>query len=111
MGKKYLILAAMFALLLDCMAEITIQKAPAPPKLDGVIDVDEWGEPLPFPFKEIVSLKEAEYPTEVRMQYDDEYIYVAFKCTEIISSTSGSVFSQPRYELRFGKLPGYYCST
>ncbi|MBQ7179005.1 MAG: hypothetical protein IJS08_16425, partial [Victivallales bacterium] len=99
------ILAAMFALLLDSIDEITIQKAPAPPKLDGVIDVDEWGEPLPFPFKEIVSLKEAEYPTEVRMQYDDEYIYVALKCTEIISSTGGSVFSQPRYELRFGKLP------
>lgn len=105
MEIKSLCIAALSFLLLNSHAEIILRKAGSAPKLDGVIRAGEWPEPLSCPFKKVVTLEPAEEKTEVRMQYDGEYLYVALSNPVEITSTSSGIFSQPRYELRFGKLP------
>ena len=105
MKMKNLLLAILPLLTLNCRAEIIIPKAETAPKLDGVIRDGEWPDPLPFPFLKVSSRLPAEEKTEVRMQYDKEYLYMALYNPAEISSTPAGLFSQPRYELRLGKLP------
>ncbi|MBR6372749.1 MAG: hypothetical protein IKS20_06160, partial [Victivallales bacterium] len=102
---KYLLLLACLSFALK--AEIIVPKTNVAPRLDGVLEQGEWPEPLPYPFKQVVSMKETEDKTQVRMQYDDEYLYVALTNPKEHPSTNAGVFSQPRYELRFGKLPEF----
>ena len=105
MKIKFMFFVILPLLALNCSAEIIIPKAKSAPKLDGVIRPGEWPAPLPYPFKKVSSLEPVADQTEVRMQYDDEYIYVALSNPEQLRSVSAGIFSQPRYELRFGKLP------
>ena len=105
MKMRYFLSLAFLAFAVN--AEIIIPKAKVSPRLDGVLAQGEWPEPMPFPFKKVVTMKETEDKTQVRMQYDDEYIYVALSNPTEHSSTNAGVFSQPRYELRFGKLPEF----
>ena len=105
MKIKFLCLTVLSFLLLNSHAEIILRKAESAPKLDGVIRAGEWPEPLSCPFKKVVTLEPAEAKTEVRMQYDGESLYVALSNPVEKTSTSSGIFYQPRYELRFGKLP------
>ena len=105
MRMRQFIFAILPLLLLNLEAETIIDRAKSAPKLDGVMQAGEWPAPLPFAFKKVNTLEPAELATQVRMQYDDEYLYVALCNPHQPRSTSAGIFSQPRYELRFGKLP------
>ena len=67
-------------------AEYRVPRAPAPPKLDGILDDQAWAQP-PMPTGQWVSYNPNRgdkmpdvYKTDVRIAYDDRNIYFAFHC-------------------------------
>ena len=88
-------LALVVCALLSCAsafaqsADITIERAPEPPKMDGVLDDAVWAKvaPLPGTPSDWVSYQPVRgdkmpdiYRTEVRVAYDDRNIYFALHC-------------------------------
>jgi len=68
-------------------ADITIERAAQPPKIDGVLDDEVWAKVAPLPANDWVSYQPVRgdkmadsYRTEVRIAYDDRNIYFAFHC-------------------------------
>ena len=67
-------------------AEYRVPRAPAPPKLDGILDDQVWAQ-APMPTGQWVSYNPNRgdkmpdaYKTDVRVAYDDRNIYFAFHC-------------------------------
>lgn len=57
--------------------------AAAPPRIDGVLDDATWQDTEPLGRLRIIeSYSFSKYPTEVRLAYDKDNLYVAFRCTE-----------------------------
>jgi len=70
-------------------ADITIERASAPPKIDGVLDDEVWAKVAALPvapgdwvsYQPVRGDKMADiYRTEARVAYDDRNIYFAFHC-------------------------------
>ena len=68
-------------------ADIRIERAAQPPKIDGVLDDEVWTQVAPLPANDWVSYQPvrgdkmpAEFRTETRVTYDDRNIYLAFHC-------------------------------
>lgn len=88
--------AALTACLLVCAAtaraqsaDIIIERAAQPPKIDGVLDDEVWAKVTPLPANDWVSYNpvrgdkmESIYRTEARVAYDDRNIYFAFHCLD-----------------------------
>src|SRR5262245_20516887 len=65
-------------------AEFTIARAAEPPKIDGILNDDVWNRE-PLPLGEWISYNplrggHADQHTEVRIAYDNRYLYFAFRC-------------------------------
>ena len=65
--------------------DFQIRRAAVPPKIDGILNDDIWQqEPLPLgewvSYNPIRGSKTDLFRTEVRVAYDDRYIYFAFHC-------------------------------
>src|SRR5262245_1450960 len=65
-------------------AEFTIARAVEPPKIDGILNDEVWNRE-PLPLGEWVAYNplrggRADQRTEVRIAYDDRYLYFAFHC-------------------------------
>jgi len=70
-------------------ADIHVERAAQPPKIDGVLDDEVWRRaPLPATdwaaYQPVRGDRMADiYRTEARVAYDDRNIYLAFKCFDI----------------------------
>jgi hypothetical protein len=71
-------------------ADIRVERAAHPPKIDGVLDDEVWTKVAPLPADEWVSYNPIrgdrmanDYRTEARVAYDDRNIYFAFHCFDI----------------------------
>src|SRR5215510_4285985 len=65
-------------------AEFTIARAVEPPKIDGILNDEVWNRE-PLPLGEWVAYNplrdgRADQRTEIRIAYDDRYLYFAFHC-------------------------------
>ena len=68
-------------------ADIPIERASVPPKIDGVLDDEVWSKIAPLPANDWASYNPVRgdkmadiYRTEVRLTYDDRNLYFAFHC-------------------------------
>jgi hypothetical protein len=68
-------------------ADVTIERATQPPRIDGVLDDEVWAKVAPLPANDWVSYNPVRgdkmadiYRTEARVAYDDRNIYFAFHC-------------------------------
>ena len=79
-----IILCATLTLRAQEPAELTIARAVEPPKIDGILNDEVWNRE-PLPLGEWISYNplrggHADQRTEVRIAYDDHYLYFAFHC-------------------------------
>jgi hypothetical protein len=78
--------------------ELRAARVTTPPRIDGVLDDGAWdGEPLPLgEWRSYQPLRGDTGPerTEVRVAYDDRYIYVAFRCLSDQPATVRTTFSK-----------------
>lgn len=86
------------------LADVVIERTEKAPVLDGVLSPGEWkaveAQFHPVPCKED---EKSEVQTDLYMQYDDDYLYVALTYDQAESVTQvGEIFRVPRFELRFG---------
>lgn len=79
-------------------AELQARRVAAPPKIDGLLDDQAWLEPpLPLgPWLSYNPLRGDTGPerTEVRVAYDDRYLYFAFHCISDDPSSVRTAFSR-----------------
>src|SRR5437016_3900842 len=79
-------LFASIALRAQARPEFRVPRAAEPPQIDGVLDDEVWKRP-PLSLGEWVSYSplrgaKTDLRTEVRIAYDDRYIYFAFHCLD-----------------------------
>ena len=92
MRAPSLVLTLLALALLSATAEaqeppFSVQRAPEPPNIDGILDDSAWAQVQPMPTGQWVSYNPNrgdrmpdEYRTEVRIAYDDRNVYFAFHC-------------------------------
>jgi len=62
--------------------ELTVGKCPKAPKIDGVLDDEAWKNAAQCAFLDTNTAKQPLEKTEAWVTYDEEYLYLAFKCHE-----------------------------